>query len=75
MCPTVSERQLGVGGIDSLTGIGHQICVSLHGLCSGPREQSGGTELPRLTSDPVCTAYRRGGIPIWSDLSVSDWAV
>jgi hypothetical protein len=27
-------------------------CVSLHGLCSGPRERSGGTELPRLTSDP-----------------------
>ena len=27
MCPTVSERQLGVGGNDSLTGIGHQMCL------------------------------------------------
>ena len=27
MCPTVSERQLGVGGNDPLTGIGHQMCL------------------------------------------------
>jgi len=45
------KRQLGVAGTipwrESVTK-----CVSLHGLCSGPRERSGGTELPRLTSDP-----------------------
>ena len=75
MCPTHSESELGAGGNDLRMKIGHQICVSLHGPSSVPPEQSGDTELPRLTSNPICTAYRRGGIPISSDLNVPDKAV
>jgi hypothetical protein len=48
------------GGNRSRAGASHQY----GGHSFGDPNRSGGTELPRLTSDPVCTADRRGGILI-----------
>ena len=74
MCPTVSERQLGVGGNDSLTGIGHQMCLIAWSVFGATRA-IGWHRTTKANVGSRLAAYRRGGIPISSDLNVPDWAV
>jgi hypothetical protein len=41
-----------------------EVWRDVHVRCYEPVDRPGSTELPGLTSDPICTADRRGGILI-----------